>query len=95
MTTAKKVQKSTETDPYADWSDDEKAEWDASTRQRERLKAEMSDGIVDKLKDLLFSEEEGGEVTDDEATDDGTGMVEEVKKAVPFWDRQLFGKKGA
>lgn len=88
-----------EADPYADWSEEDKADWEASAPQRERLKGEITDGIVDRLKDLFFNDPEGGEVTDPpEGEGAGAGdagpVGDIIEKAVPFWDRQLFGRKG-
>jgi len=79
--------------PDAGWSDEEKADWEQSAKSRERLKAELTDGIVSQLKDLFFNDPGGGELTDPPEPTGGTPVPEEVKPYVPFWDRQLFGKK--
>ncbi len=81
-----------EEDPFKDWSAEEKADWEATSKSRERLKAEISGSIVEKLQDLFFNDPEGGEMTDpDPDPDPDPGKVEGPK--VPWFDKQLFGRK--
>jgi len=75
--------------PDKDWSDEEKADWEASRRQRERMSGEITSSIVDKLKDIFFNEEEGGEVTEEEEE----AIPVEAAKHAPFWEKQIFGRK--
>lgn len=90
------------TDPYGDWTDEEKAEWDAGAKSRGRLLDEMSDGLFERL----FGDEKGGAITDPDGTDaegaPGTGKGASDKHddpaatgaaKVPWWEKTLFGKK--
>lgn len=91
-------------DPYADWTDEEKAEWDAGKKFRDRHAAETSAGLLESIKDLLFNDPAGGGVDDpdgDDDTDAGAGDAGggagdgSGQPWVPWFERKIGGQKAS
>jgi hypothetical protein len=82
-------------DPYADWTDEEKAEWQAG----EKFRARHADELVDRILDAVFAEPEGGGTVgpDGKAAEPApgapAGAPPAAKAGVPWWDRRVFGLK--
>jgi hypothetical protein len=82
-------------DPYADWSPEEKEEWERGAKFRARATEEMSGGITESIKGLLFNDKDGGGVDDPDGddTDAGDKPADEPGPWVPWWERKIGGKK--
>lgn len=94
MATGKKDPPKKDDDPYADWSDDEKAEWESSSKQRARHTEEIRGGILEGIKEMFFNDEDGGAVDDEDGDDEEAGDKDPpVKSNVPWFERTIFGKK--
>jgi hypothetical protein len=82
-------------DPYADWTEEEKAEYAAGEKFRKRHAAEVADEIFERL----FAEPEGGGTIGPdgkaiEPTPGAPGGAPPAHKAgVPWFDRPLFQRK--
>ena len=90
-------------DPYADWTDDEKAEYAAGEKFRKRHAAEVADEIFERL----FGEPEGGaKIGPDGKALEPTpgapggappaangGAPPAAKSRLPWYDRPLFQPK--
>ncbi|MGD0220635.1 MAG: hypothetical protein ABSC73_09315 [Acidimicrobiales bacterium] len=83
-------------DPWADWTDDEKAEYAASEKFRKRHASEVADEIFERL----FGTPEGGETVgpdgaDAEPTPGAVGKpgAAAVTPGTPWFDRPLFSRK--
>jgi len=82
-------------DPYADWTDDEKAEYAAGEKFRKRHAAEVADEIFERL----FGEPEGGAKIgpDGKALEPppaaNGGAPPAAKSRLPWYDRPLFQPK--
>jgi hypothetical protein len=80
-------------DPFEGWTDEEKAEWQASAKFRERA----ADDMAARLFDKLFAEPEGGAVIgpDGKAVEPTpgapTGAPPAAKPGAPWWERQVIG----
>jgi hypothetical protein len=80
-------------DSFEGWTDEEKAEWEASAKYRERA----ADDMAARLFDKLFAEPEGGGVVgpDGKAAEPTPGAPAGAPPAGlasgPWWDRKIIG----
>ncbi len=80
-------------DPYADWSDEDRAAWDASAKHRERHNAELRSGLLEDLKGLLFSDPQGGGMEDPDGDDDTDPPPDAGPPDVPWYERTILGRR--
>lgn len=85
-------------DPYGDWSDEDRAEWDAGEKFRKRHADEVAGAIFEKL----FGTPEGGENTDPDGKGEeeppssggaGGGSSSSSSSREPWFERRLFARK--